>query len=409
MKLFDVTEIEEARSQLRVCLENFPLRTELVSLQEATGRVLAEDVCARGDIPAFSRSTVDGYAVVSKDTAAAGEGLPVFLTLRGTVEMGKPAEGILSGGECMYVPTGGMIPTGADGMVMVEYCEPFPPQGIAVYQAVAPLENVVQQGEDIKDAQVFLKKGTRLRPQEIGALAAAGIAEVSVIQPLKAAILSTGDEIISIEEELQLGQVRDINSYALAALAEKNGYQVTESAVVKDDEQHLAAQVRKMTESNDVVLVSGGSSQGNKDATAKILDQVSSGNVFIHGLAMKPGKPTILSYDKETKTILVGLPGHPVAAMLVFAALFSWLGRQYAGQGEPLCFPATMAHNLPGSPGRTTYQPVRLTAGDHGYQATAVYGKSGLITSLTQADGYVIMERNSEGMTSGQQVMVHLM
>lgn len=409
MKLFDVTEIERARSELQACLAGFPLRNEMVSLGSATGRVLAEDICAREDIPAFCRSTVDGYAVVSKDTAAAGEGLPVFLTLVGTVEMGQQAEGILSKGSCMYVPTGGMIPEGADGVVMVEYCEPFPPQGVAIYQAVAPLENVVRQGEDIKDGQVFLKKGTLLRPQEIGALAAAGLREVSVVQPLKVAILSTGDEIVSLEETPQLGQVRDINSYALASLAEKNGYQVTGSVVVRDDEQQLLAEVKRMAQSNEVVIVSGGSSQGNKDATAKILDQVSGGNLFIHGLAMKPGKPTILSYDEKTKTILAGLPGHPVAAMLVFEALFSWLGRKYGEQREPLCLPASIAHNLPGSPGRTTYQPVRLTMGINGYEAVAVYGKSGLITSLTQADGYIIMERNSEGMVNGQQVMVHLM
>lgn len=408
MELLQVMEVDQAQQRLGEYLAGMNVCTKRVKSAEALGETLAEDVHTGDHIPAFSRSTVDGYAVLAKDTGAAGESLPVFLTVSGTVEMGRPALKPVSSGSCVYVPTGGMLPEGADAVVMVEYTEGFGADGIAVYQPVAVKENVVLKGEDMEMGTCFLKKGTKIRPQEIGALAAAGITEISVYSQLKAAIISTGDELVAPTENPELGQVRDINTGALAALARKSGYDVVYTAVSIDDEEVLKGHVSEAVRIADVVFVSGGSSQGNKDATRKIFDEISCGGVFAHGLAIKPGKPTILGYDEKTTTLLAGLPGHPVSAMMVFETLFSWLARSFRNEKAPFAISVKMGHNLAGSPGKLTLQPVSIRREEDGYYAEAVFGKSGLITSLTRADGYIRIERNQEGINKGEEALAYL-
>ena len=413
MKLLKVDTIEEAREKLIRCVKPWPLKTENITLAAiaimsgSAARVLAGDLHASSGIPGFRRATVDGYAVLAQDTAAAGESIPVFLKQAGTVQMGKPAGFSIKSGECAYVPTGGMLPEGADAVVMVEYCEAAA-GNIAVYDAAAAGAGMAEAGEDVKKGGLLLRRGALIRPQEAGALAAAGITKVPVFVPPKLFIISTGDELVPPDQEPGPGEIRDINTSALRALASKRGYQVVMSRVLTDDEEHLKTTVAEAMGSSDVVIISGGSSQGEKDMTAAIIDGEAEPGVFTHGLALKPGKPTILGWDEESKTLLAGLPGHPVSAMLVFELLLGWLVDRLFGRAPPFPIPALLSCNVPGSPGKTVCQPVILKYNENACYAEPVFGKSGMITTLTQADGYFIINLNREGINKGENVLVHL-
>jgi len=291
---------------------------------------------------------------------------------------------------------------------MVEYTEPFGASGMALSQSVAPGENVVQRGEDAAKGALLLPRGRRIGPAETGALAAAGVVRVPVYKPLRLAVLSTGDELVPPGQVPGPGQVRDINTHALVALARKNGFEVAHTAVLRDDEALLEAELRRAAHTCDIVAVSGGSSQGEKDATRAVIDRVASPGVFTHGLALKPGKPTILGVDDASRTLFAGLPGHPVSAMMVFELLFCRLWRRLTGTPEAPAIPAALAANVAASPGKLTSWPVRLEAGDTGYRARPIYGKSGLITTLAGADGYFTIPRNAEGLPAGSLVWVQL-
>jgi molybdopterin molybdotransferase len=409
MHLLTVDTIEEARKKLLDCVRSGQLPVKRIRAADSLGMILAEDLYSPGNIPAFCRSTVDGYAVVAADTSGAGEAIPVFLTLVDRVEMGKPALVPVKRGECVYVPTGGMIPQGADAVVMVEYSEAFGSNGIAVYEAAAAGAGLVRAGEDREQGSLLISRGVKIRPQEAGALAAAGITDVPVYERLTLTLISTGDELVSPDQEPGSGQVRDINTSALRALADESGYRVLAVRVLADDEALLEKTVREAMVVSDVVAVSGGSSQGEKDVTAAVLDRVSGHGVFTRGLALKPGKPTILGYDKNSNTILAGLPGHPVSAMMVFKLILTYLADTLAGHAPAFPVPARISCNLPGSPGKTTCQPVTLRrASSNEYTAEPVFGKSGMISTLTQADGYIIIDMNKEGLQKNETVWVHL-
>ena len=413
MKLLKVDTIEEAREKLFNCAKKLSIKTEKLPLEKCSAlgsvqnRVLAEDIYSSSDIPGFRRATVDGYAVVAADTAAAGESIPVFLKQAGTVCMGKPAGFSIKRGECAYVPTGGMLPDGADAVIMIEYCEAAA-GNIAVYEAAAAGAGMAALGEDRKKGDLILKRGALIRPQELGALAAAGITSAPVFVPLNLSLISTGDELIAPEKEPLPGEIRDINTHALKALASKRGYRVVTNMVLPDDRERLEEAIRAAMISSDVVIVSGGSSQGEKDITAAIIDQEARPGVFTHGLAIKPGKPTILGWDEESKTLLAGLPGHPVSAMLVFEMLLGWLSDKLLSKTPPFPIPARISTNIPGAPGKTVCQPVILSYEENRCYAQPVFGKSGMITTLTKADGYIIIDLNKEGLNKGEDVLVHL-
>ncbi len=408
MKLLNVDNIDSALQKLLQMTADFHIQTERLPLVSALGKTLASDVSASGDIPGFDRSAVDGYAVVASDTAAAGESMPVFLEVVETVKMGKPAFSSVKSGTCAYVPTGGMLPAGADAMVMVEYCEQFDATHIAVGISVSPGRHVVYRGEDVRAGEILLKRGKKLRPHDIGALAAAGITEIEVFSPLSIAIISTGDELVPPEKFPENGQVRDINTYALSARAIESGFTVTETSVVRDDYDALCKAAAAAMKKSDIVVISGGSSQGEKDMTEKVIAEISSPGVFVHGLAIKPGKPTIIGTDSKNRAVLVGLPGHPVSALTVFDILLVRYLETRMESDPKIALPATISRNVASAAGRTTCQPVSLRQNGPYIEADPVFGKSGLITTLTQADGYVILDRNVEGIEKGDTVYVHL-
>ncbi|MDW2800035.1 molybdopterin molybdotransferase MoeA [Clostridium boliviensis] len=406
MKLLKVDTIASARDKSVRVMQKKGIQTVYKKLLEAQGYILAGDIVSQEPVPAFNRSTVDGYAVRSGDTAGSSESLPVFLECVDEINMGCPAKKEIHAGECAYVPTGGMIPPGADAVVMIEYCEAFGGSNIAIYNPVSYGKNVVLAGEDIDQGEIVIKKGTRIRPQEIGAMASLGITEVLVFKPWEITIISTGDELVSPHITPSPGEVRDINSYSLYAQAQKHGLTVLNKVVQKDNEQQLKEAVMQAMQVSDVVVISGGSSKGKKDATNQIIDEAASEGSFIHGLALKPGKPTIVGYDENSCTLLTGLPGHPVAAMLVFELLVIWVWRHMTCQPADSSLFARITSNLAGAPGKMTCQLVKLIKQENGFYAEPIFGKSGLITTLTRADGYILIEENKEGLKKDEIVEV---
>jgi len=415
VKLLTVDTIEQAREKLLNHAKSWLLKTKTVSPNEALDCFLAEDIYASCDIPSFRRSTVDGYAVISNDTNGANETIPVFLKQAGSVQMGKEADFAVKSGECAYVPTGGMLPEGADAVVMIEYCE-IAGDVIAVYEPAASGMGTAETGEDFQKGKLLLKKGDFIRPQETGALCAAGITNISIFAPLTVSIFSTGDELVPPQDNPSPGQIRDINTSMLKALAVKNGYDVISTAVFPDDEARLETAAREAASRCDIVIISGGSSQGEKDFTARIIGSIARPGVFTHGLAVKPGKPAILGWDEESKTLFAGLPGHPVSAMMIFTFLFSPLqmnlfnfNTQHSKLFNSFPVPAKISCNVPGSPGRAVCLPVALKPDNGFYIAEPVFGKAGMISTLTRADGYIIIDLNKEGLKKDEQALVFLL
>lgn len=406
MELLKVDTIESAREKLvNAMQEKKPEKIRLEAIK-SLGYILAQDIIAPEPVPSFRRSMVDGYAVVWGDTTGASENLPVLLKIVEEVSMGVSSRCSVKTGTCAYVPTGGMIPEGADAVVMEEYCEMFDNHHLSVYCPVAHGKNVVSVGEDIHHGELVIKKGTRIRPQEIGVMASLGILDAIVYEPWTITIISTGDELVSPLVQPEPGEIRDINSYALSAQAEAYGLKVQSVMVCKDDREALKKVVSKSMKMSNLVILSGGSSKGKKDATSQIIDEVTYGNSLIRGLALKPGKPSIFGYDHSTASLVAGLPGHPVAAMLVFELLIVWLYKYMTSQKEDKSLFARMTTNLAGAPGRATCQLVRLIKEEQEYYAEPVHGKSGLITTLTRADGYLMIGQNQEGLKKDQRVEV---
>ncbi|MBQ9014649.1 MAG: molybdopterin molybdotransferase MoeA [Firmicutes bacterium] len=413
MKFLETDTLEQARQKLLHAAQRLELRAEDVAIEEACGRVLARPVRAGLDVPDFRKSTVDGYAVRAKDTQGAGESIPCFLEVRGEVSIGHPAPGEISAGECMYVPTGGMLPEGADAMVMVEHAESFDAATIAVYSAVSPGRNVIQTGEDARAGEVLLEAGRRLAPADIGVLASVGLRQVSVYEMPSITILSTGNELVDPGEAKQPGQVYDINTYGIAAQCGRWQIPVRRMARLADDAQVLREAVSGATADSDIVVLSGGSSKGRADYTAQTIDALASPGVFTHGIRIKPGKPTILGFDEPRGTLLVGLPGHPAAAMMVFDLLVLWLLRKKMGVCPPRGRFARMEVNVPGGSGRTVCQMVQLIPADTAATGPApddlarpLLGASGLIGVLSKADGYVMIPADKEGLKKGETVEV---
>lgn len=409
MRLLKVDTLDVAREKLFKAASKKSVKTEKVHFTQSLGRILAEDLKSQENIPDFRKSTVDGYAVIAADTQGVTESIPVFLDVIEEVSIGTAPKKHIKPGQAVYVPTGGMIPEGADAMVMIEYCEKFDENSIAVYDAVSPGRNVIAIGEDMAKEEIFLKKGSCIRPQEIGVLSSAGIIMPEVFKPWKITIISTGDELVGAEEMPDKGQIRDINTYSISASAIKHSFEIVETKVLKDDEKLLEEVIANAMKTSDIVVASGGSSQGEKDHTADVMDRLTGSNVFTHGIALKPGKPTILAYDDSSETVLVGLPGHPAAALMVFELTVVWLYRRMTCQREPRTTIAQITENVAAAGGKTTCLLVELKEKNGSfYSAHPIFGKSGLMTTLTKADGYIMVDINEEGLKEGQQVEVVL-
>ena len=377
--------------------------TELVSLRAAMGRILAEDIAATEYVPDFDRSTVDGYAVRARDTFGCSDAIPAILPVQGEVFMGEGAEFTLNPEECVAVPTGGAVPKGADSVVMIEFTEDYGDGTIGVGKSVAPGQNMIFRGDDVFPGKVILKKGRVLSSQDIGALAAIGRVQVPVVKKLTVGVISTGDELVPPEVTPAPGQVRDVNSPMLEAMLTSFGVNVVNYGIVIDNEAQLRETVEKAVAECDTVLLSGGSSVGVKDAACRIIESM--GSLLLHGIAIKPGKPTILG--KTGKKALVGLPGHPVAAYFITRLfVLPLLSRLMDKKQESYTVTAKVTENIGANHGRAQYQCCRLERKDGQLYAYPIRGKSGLITTLAGADGYFCIDRDCEGLPKFAEIQV---
>jgi len=398
----------DAMQRLRSALPGRPSRGEELELLPALGRVTAFDVLAADAVPGFARSTVDGYAVRARDTFGAGPEQPAYLELKGQVIMGRRAEGEVSPGTAIQVPTGGMLPPGGDAVVMLEYAAELGGDMLEVVRPVAPGENVMAAGEDFARGAVVVPAGRRLQPADLGALAAAGLRTI-VVQPRpRVAILSTGDELVAVDEEPGPGQVREVNSVSLAAAIIGDGGDPLLLGIVPDRESELAEAVIGACRQAGLVLLSGGSSVGKADLVPAVLARL--GQVLAHGLAVKPGKPTVVAVCGDIPVI--GLPGHPVSALVVYDVLVGPLVRLLAGEREVYPVPglrARLTRNLPVRGGVEEHVRVRLIEGESGWAAEPLPGKSGAISSLARADGLVRVPASRRGLNEGDEVEVRLL
>jgi len=406
VRLLKVTKIDDA---LKLIKDSFsPLETEEVTLEKAGGRYCAEEIIASEDVPAFNRSTVDGYAVRAEETFGATANFPSFLELAGIGQMGEEA-GNIGSGQCFYVPTGGMLPLGADAVVMVEETEEV--EGLVqVFKQVAPGENVIRRGEDLSCGQVVLGRGRKIRGPELGLLGSLGITRFKVYRRPLVGILSTGDELTPVETpSLKPGQIRDANGVALFYLCRQAGAEAVNGGIIPDQYDAFAQRIKSLLAQVDMVVLSGGSSVGTRDYTPAVLQELSGGELLLEGLAVKPGKPTILARC-DNKPVL-GLPGHPVSALNIFSLLGQALINRLSGAAEEEWRPsirAVLTKNVPSRPGRIDLVRVSLQKTGNRITATPIFGRSGLLNTMALADGVIQVGAELDGLAAGAEVEVFI-
>jgi len=407
-ELFNVLTPGDAFARLDGYLRG-PRSTERIATASALGRVLAEELRSPGPLPTFPRSTMDGFAVRAADTFGASEGLPAYLNVVGEVLMGRPAERGPRMAEAVRIATGGMLPEGADAVVMVENTQDVDANTIEVLRSVAPGENVIKVGEDVADGDLLLEAGQMLRPQDIGGLLALGIVEVEVAARLRVGIISGGDEIVTPDAEPGPGQIRDVNTYTIATLVERLGQIPVPMGIVPDVYEDLERAARDGLRQVDVLILSAGSSVSTRDMTAQVISSLGAPGVLVHGVSLKPGKPTILAMIGDKPVF--GLPGNPVSCMVTFDLFVAPTLHRLSGCREMpprQAIPARLTRNVASAPGREDYFQVQLQHRADGLWADPVFGKSNLIYTLVRADGMVRITLDKGGLTEGESVQVLL-
>lgn len=413
---------DEAREKLLAALSKATPDSEPLAVDFALGRVTAADIVAPHPLPEFPRTTVDGYAVRAQDTFGAADSLPAYLHLIGEVPMGGEASFEVGAGQCALIHTGGMLPKGADAVMMLEYTQQTfdvskdlagLPREIEIFKSVADGENVIRIGEDVAKDQIVIPKGTTLRPAEIGGLMALGITYLRVAREPRVGLISTGDEVIEPSQQPKPGQVRDINSYTLGALIEKSGGAPVRYGIIGDDFEALKSAAAKSLAECDAVIITAGSSASTRDMTAEVIRQLGEPGVLVHGINTRPGKPTILGACNGKAVI--GLPGNPVSALIngylfVVPVIEKLLG---ALPKPKAAVQAKLTVNLPSQAGREDWWAVKLSvvSGQSSvvrHQAEPIFGKSNLIFTLAAGDGLLKIHPDATGLSAGEIVEVVL-
>jgi molybdopterin molybdotransferase len=378
--------------------------TEIVDINEALSRVLADDVIAEEDIPPFSRSLVDGFAVKVKDTQGAKETSPVLLYLKGEIRIGQETRAVLESGSCIYLSTGSMVPEGSDGVVMQEYTRRMD-DAVEITRAAYRGENICYTGEDIRKESTILHKGRRLSPFDLGVLSALGISGAWVFRKPSIALISSGDEIIDVSQKPSPGQIRDINRYTIASSLQKMGAMATFAGIARDDIEDITG-LLKASAKHEMILVSGGSSKGERDYITAAIQKLG-GEILYHGVNIKPGKPMV--FGNLWGKPIFGLPGHPVSCMMAVIQFVLPLVRRLEGEVKTDGQRATgvLTTNIPSSYGIEEYVRVLISYDNNGCQVTPIFAKSSVISSLSQASGYIIIPEGKEGFERGDEVVAY--
>jgi molybdopterin molybdotransferase len=406
---FKVVTPQEA---LRALLQVSSVGSERIPTVRARARVLAEDLYSSVDLPHFHRAAMDGYAVKAKDTFGANQSLPAYLKLAGVVEMGKEATQRLGAGEAIRISTGGMMPPESDAVVMVEYTDETDAGLVEIHRSVSPWQNVIQIGDDIKKRELVFHRGRRLRAHDLGALTGVGISSVLVYMRPRIALISTGDEIVDADTDPMPGQVRNINQHSLAGLIEGCGGELRDWGVIRDDKDQLIRAIAEALQWSDLVLLSGGSSMGAKDIALEAILSFPDSEFIFHGISVSPGKPTI--FAKACGKPIMGLPGYPVSALVIFDLFAAPVLRKIGGEEVTginqfeKTLRATLKTNIASQVGREDYVRVTLERDSERWLATPLPSKSGAIFTLVKADGMVRIDLNQDGLEQGEEVEVIL-
>jgi molybdopterin molybdotransferase len=408
----EVLSVNKARETLlREMSKHIPEEIE-TDIESTVRRITSRDVPSPEDMPGFTRSTMDGFAVHSSDTFGAREGMPAYLNLKGEVFMGEEPDFSISKGEVSRIATGGMLPAGSDSVVMFEHASEVNKNTIEVFRSVAPGENTIQAGEDCRKSEIILRKGQKIKPQDIGALAGVGITRIWVYERPVVAVIATGDEVVPASSKVMPGQVRDINSYTLSGLVKTHGGKAIKKGICQDTYDELKNTVEEALRKSSIVAITGGSSVGTRDLTAKVINSLGKPGVLFHGVSVKPGKPTIGAII-EGKPIF-GLPGHPAAVVVSFELFIRPVLRLLTGEADTLqsrlkrTVMARLSRNISSSAGREDHVRVQLEEKNNELWAVPILGKSGLITTLVKADGTIVIPLNKLGLEEGTEVEVEL-
>ena len=400
LELKTVDEAREILGKIRL------MEAETIEVTESLDRFVATDIISPEDLPSFEKTMMDGYAVKAEDTFGASEEKPILLSLIGEVRIGEIPKKEVKKGQTIQINTGAMMPQGADSVEMLEYVE-MRGKRIKIWKALTPDENVAKRGEDIKKGEVLLVKGHRIRPQDIGALSGLGVIKIKVFKKPKVAIIPTGDELIEPKIKPESGQIRDMNTYSLSAQIKKCGGEPIPFSIIGDDPKILKEKIEKALFKADMILISGGSSVGTYDLTLKVMSSLARGKVLTQGVAIKPGKPTIIA--KVQEKVIFGLPGNPVSVMIVFRKIVEPIILAMMNAKEKIRIVNTrLARTVTSSTGREEYIRVRLEKRERSLVAIPLHRGSANIVSLVKADGLLKIPRLSEGIEKGQMVEVEL-
>lgn len=404
--MLTVLTVSEAKERIITAASKMQGREIKIPLIDAVGRALARPLVVPDDLPLFNRSTMDGFAVAAKDTFGAAESMPALLEIAGEVLMGQASPTTIKPGYALRISTGGMLPEGSDAVVMVEYTELLGDKTVAIHRAVAPGENIITRGEDMKTGETLLSAGQILRPQDVGALAALGYVEADVTDKPRVAILSTGDELVMPDQIPGPGQIRDINSYLLAAMVKQAGGTPTLLGIIPDQADQLLSAL-KGAQAFDCVILSGGSSAGTRDHTASAIDKLGEPGVLFHGVSMRPGKPLIFGIVDNKPYF--GLSGNPTSAMVGFILFVRPLLLHLAGsKDEPNLLRAKVDRNLSSASGREDYFRAVLYDKNDELWARPLLGQANLISTVVRGNALLRIPQNSEGIEAGETLEVIL-
>lgn len=405
MKLFDVVNVEDALSIIKSTFIQ-DLKVESVNLVDSFNRYLAKDIVSDINVPHFRKSTVDGYAVRFEDVISASTSNPTKLKLLGESQMGQVCKFDLDEDECVYVPTGAMIPSNANGVIMMEYCDKLNHKEVYVQKNTLFNENIVEVGEDIKEDEILYKKGHLINERDLGVLAGANIKDILVYKDLVVGIISTGDEILNINEDINDAKIKDINAYILYGQFKKMNLNPKIYPPVKDNLEDIINLMEQAINECDIVLISGGSSVGKKDETLKAIESFKNSKVFVEGIALKPGKPTIISSVQNK--LVVGLPGHPLSCAFVVESLIKPYINSLFECKEDKYIICEFEYNYHKSKGREEVLAVNIKNENNKVICMPIFSKSSTIKQFAKCDGYIRINRELEGVNKGDLVKVYL-